>query len=288
LGSDLPEGWENPFVDVAALGGDWQVSAHGTIVQLSNDLTSTTGTLVSPRADGEGPVLLAPAGESVNFLLEIGFHPFDNDGIGFVYDFLDANNYAKVVFSNQASADAGMPQGVNISRKSNGMWSDILVEDRSFIYNTLSPDLQQVRPFGQARPFAVEFVHNNGDYRMLVWDMDDPSQTASFTWNDQLIGSGNRNGLHTWGFTEAHFLYFRTSNLPTAAVGEPSITGVNLQGDQLVLEVSIPGGQPYSVDVNPDLQPGRWTPIATDQTGSKVSINISTLGDQAFFRLRQN
>jgi hypothetical protein len=76
--------------------------------------------------------------------------------------------------------------------------------------------------------------------------------------------------------------------LPAAAVGEPSITGVNIQGDQLVLEVSIPGGQPYSVDVNPDLQSGRWTPIATDQTGSKVSINISTIGDQAFFRLRQN
>ena len=288
LGSDLPEGWENPFADGAVLKGNWQVSAHGSIVQMSDGLTSTTGTLVSPRADGEGPVLLAPAGESSNFLLEIGFHPFDNNGIGFVYDFLDADNYAKVVFSNQASAGAGMPQGVNISRKSNGMWSDILVADRSFIYNTLSPDLQQVRPFGQARPFAVEFVHNNGDYRMLVWDMDDPSQTASFTWNDQLIGSGNRNGLHTWGSTEAHFLYFRTSNFPAAAVGEPSITGVNLQGDQLVLEVSIPGGQPYSVDVNPDLQSGRWTPIATDQTGSKVSINISTLGDQAFFRLRQN
>ena len=255
------------------MAGNWQASAHGAILQLSNALSATTGTLVNPRADGEGAVLLAPQSGSSQYYLELGIHPFDDDGIGFVYDYIDPDHYAKVVFANQATADGGMPRGVNVSRKSAGIWTDLLVQDEGYV-------------FEPGHPFGVQFANNNGEYRMAVFDLDDPDEGAAFAWSDQSATDDNRFGLHTWGFTAAHFLYARVSNFQ--AVSSLEITGASVVGAQLVLDIANPDDGPFDVDVTDDVVGGVWTPIATGQTGAQWSVDIDTLGNPSYFRLRKN
>lgn len=88
MSTEIPKGWENPFAAATdGSAGDWGTTPHG-LLQRFNFFTSTTGTLENPKADGEGPILLAPDQHSINSFLEMGFHPFilDVDSSGSAYD----------------------------------------------------------------------------------------------------------------------------------------------------------------------------------------------------------
>ncbi len=273
LQSELPDGWENPLLGTPS-EGTW-IRSPDSIVQNSNALTSTTGTLGNPKADGEGPILLAPDQMSANYFLEIGFHPFDNDGIGFVYDYIDSDNYARVLFNSQVPAgDGNMPQGVNISRKSGGVWTDMVVQDRSFIY-------------GQGQPFGIDFSNNNGSYQLNVWETDNPDNSASFGWTGQSASAGNRFGLATWGETNAHFTYARASSLPTKATGPLTISGISVGAGQVVLEVDSSGAA-YDVERATDLGARNWEIVATGQTGNQWTGDLPTDSQQAYWRLSRN
>ncbi|MBI4659138.1 MAG: hypothetical protein HY735_09875 [Verrucomicrobia bacterium] len=268
----LPPGWSRPATGTPA--GNWQTSAHGTIMELSNYNTPTTGTINQPKANGESTILLAPAPGVANYFLEIGFHPFDDDGIGFVYDFQDTNNFSRVLFVSEATANTRVPQGVSVSRKSAGVWSDIIAGDNSIVFRNGSP-------------FAVEFANNNGEYRLKAWLTDDPATARTWAWTGPAAGATNRFGLTAWGMSDAHFLYARAYGLPTrgAVGGELRIGRISISGGNLVLDVLNPGGAAYAVESSATLAPGSWNIVARDQTGGQWTTALPAGASPVFYRL---
>lgn len=273
LAAELPAGWTNPNTGTAA--GAWQVTAHGTILQTSNYSTASTGTLTEPKANGEGAILLAPTPSTPNYFLELGFHPYDDDGIGFVYDFVDLDNYSRVLFVSETSGNGRNPQGVNVSRKSGGIWTDILVADNTFVYTNGSP-------------FAVEFANNNGAFRLRAWHIDNPSSGRTWTWNGPAATAQNTFGFTTWGETDAHFLYARASSLPVVGGGTPEvkIDSIRLAAGSLILGVSKPEGRSYTVEQSATLEPGSWTAVAQNQTSDTWTTPLPAGQGQAFWRIR--
>jgi hypothetical protein len=160
LAAELPAGWENPYADTPA-AGTWQMSSHGALIQTANFAPATTGTGANPKADADSSVFVGPPAAARAYYLELGIHPFDNDGIGFVYDFEDTNNFARVLFVSEATADGRVPQGVSVSRKRAGAWTDVLAGDGSFVYTP-------------GRPFEVEFTRGATSSHMTVVDGDLP------------------------------------------------------------------------------------------------------------------
>jgi hypothetical protein len=270
----LPPGWTRPTTGTPA--GNWQVTPHGTLMEISNYSTATTGTLVQPKANGESTILLGPETGVPNYFLEIGFHPFDDDGIGFVYDFQDTNNFSRVLFVNEASANGRVPQGLSVSRKSAGVWSDIIAGDDAFV-------------FRNGAPFTVEFANNNGEYRLSARMVDNPAIVRSWSWTAPAAGATNRFGLTAWGMSDAHFLYARAYGLPTrgGVAGELRIGKVSISGGNLVFDISNPGGAPYSVESSTALAPGSWSILARDQTSAQWSTARPVGVGATFYRLRR-
>lgn len=269
---DLPAGWDR---SEGAPAGTWRRTAHGTILQIDDALTSSTGTAAQPRADGEGPILLAPTAGVANYLLELGFHPFDDDGIGFVYDYHDADNFSRVLFVSEASGPGRNPQGVSISRKSNGLWSDIVAGDPSFIYVNGSP-------------FHVEFANNQGRCRLTAQLVDDPSTTRSWSWNGPAGTAEGRIGLTCWGESDAHFLPVTIYGLqPTEAGGDLRIGQVSIAAGVLMLDVINPDGTPYAVEQSTLLRPDSWTVAADSQTAGQWTTPVNAAPGGTFYRLRR-
>lgn len=272
--NEFPAGWENPYAGGGAgsMEGNWQMSAHGTIMQLANSGTSTTGTADQPKADGEGPILLAPAPGVTNYLLEIGFQPFDDDGIGFVYNYLDTNNFSRVLFRTQMTFAGNVPGGLSISRKTDGVWTDIVAGDAAFLYTP-------------GRPFAIEFANNNGEYHLVARDLDDPAQMAQWHWTDVAATTANRFGLACWAMQDAHFLYARASSLPnTVPVEELEITGIRLEGGNVILDITKPAGSTYDVLRATDIG-GPFVPVATGLSDPQYTESIPA-GNANFYRLQ--
>lgn len=222
--------------------------------------------------------MLAPPAGLENYFLEIGFHPFDNDGIGFVYNFQDTNNYSRVLFVSEPTATGRIPQGLTVSRKTNGTWTDILAGDSAFIYRA-------------GQPFAVEFANNNGSYRLLSRELDNPATVYQWQWRDTSAPGTNRFGLTTWAETDAHFLYARASRIPTTQVvgGELRITSVVATNNTIVLTISNPAAVPYDVQSNTNLfAPATWTRVASNQTFAVWTGPIPAGTPQLYWRLRRS
>jgi hypothetical protein len=278
LTNGFPTGWTNPLAGAGpgTIEGDWQVSAHGTIMQLSNFGPSTTGTEFAPKADTDGPILLAPSPGVENYLLELGFHPFDDDGIGLVYNFFDTNNYSRVLFVSESTGIGRVPQGLTVSRKRNGQWSDLVLGDGTFIYHP-------------GQPFAVEFANNNGACRLRARELDNPALVYEWQWQDDAGRATNRFGLATWGETDAHFLYARAFKIPTqTVVGELQISSVALSGNNIVLGVSKPAAMQYDVQIKTNLMTATWTTVESGQTASQWTGPIPAGISEAYWRLRRN
>ena len=272
LTNQFPAGWTNPYEGVTGLGGVWHMSAHGTIAQQANQGLSTTGTANSPKGDADGPILIAPNPMSANYHLQLGFHPFDDDGIGFVYDYQDTNNFSRVLFCSGPSPDGGLGAGLTISRKSGGVWSDIVAGDASFIYVP-------------GRPFDVTFANNNGDYTLIARDRDNPANTAKWHWNGTPAATGNRFGVAVWSFQDAHFLYARAYSLPTLVPSTPfKITNISISSGNVILDISKPEGSSYHVLRATDVS-GPYTTNAANQAGSQYSEALP-VGDTYFYRLQ--
>ena len=273
LAAQLPAGWENPAADGGT--GSWFVTAHGSILQTSNFGTTTSGTVIQPKADAEGTILLAPSLASSQYALELGCHPFDDDGIGFVYDYQDAANFSRVLFVMEATANGRVPRGVNVSRKVAGAWSDVFVADTSFVYRSGSP-------------FGVTFANNNGDYRLTARQFDDPNVVQTWSWSGPVAGVNNRFGLTCWGETDAHFLYARAFSLPTdVPAGDLKINSIAIDGGSLQLEIVNPGGGAYAVEHTPSLAPGSWTEVASGLTGTEWTTPLPSAAGTGFYRLRR-
>lgn len=273
LHSDFPAGWENPYASVPGLLGDWHVSAHGTIANFNAAFgTPQTGTTEFPRADGEGPILLAPALTNANYLLELGLHPCDDGGMGFVYDFKDTNNFARVMFNSQVPLAGQLLRGINISRKSGGVWSDIVAGDNTFIYTP-------------GRPFETRLANNNGIYTLSAWNNDDQATVYHWQWTDQAATASNRVGFAIWDMPDAHFNYLRASSLATVTLQLPfKITNIALTGGNVVLDISKPTGSSYHVLRATDVT-GPYTTNAANQTGAQFS-EPAPVGSTYFYRLQ--
>jgi hypothetical protein len=275
LAAELPVGWTNPNTGAAA--GTWQVSAHEAIIQTAGYAPLPTGTIFEPKADADAAILLAPAPGVANYFLELGFHPFDDDGIGFVYDFQDTNNYARVMFVSEATGNARIPQGISVSRKSGGTWSDLVAGDPSFIYTA-------------GRPFSIEFANNNGQYRLRAWNLDEPAASRSLHWTGPAASEGNRFGLTAWGQQDAHYTYARAFSLPGSdgGPGELSISAIAISGGNVTLTIDKPEGTSYAVEQSPTLPAASWTSVAENQTGDAWTGPLPQGASHAFWRLRMN
>ncbi len=272
LQSELPAGWENPYPTNHFLYGSWFITAHGTIAQQSNTGTPTSGSTFEPKADGDGPILLAPAPASNNYVLNIGFHPFDDDGIGFVYNFQDTNNYSRVLFRQQTALVGEIPAGLSVSRKSGGVWTDVVAGDTAFLYTP-------------GTPFEVEFAFNNGNCRLSARDSDNPAKTAQWSWADSTATAANRFGLAVWSESDAHFSYAKAYGLPTLAVTAPvAITNITVAGGVVALDISKSTGSLYHV-LRACSVSGPYVTNAASQSATRYTEPQSA-GSTYFYRLQ--
>lgn len=272
--TELPAGWENPYAaePVGGLFGDWNVSGHGTIASFTRAFgTAQSGTPQSPKADGEGPMLLAPALTNLNYVLELGIHPLDDGGMGFVYDYADTDNFARVLFNSQVPLAGQMAQGLNVSRKSSGVWTTIAAGDNAFIYTP-------------GRRFATRFANNNGTYTLSAWNLDAPETVYRWQWTDQPVAN-NRVGVAIWDMPDAHYDYFRVLDLPELAPVVPfEIANISIVGGNVVLDVTKPDGANYHV-LRATSVTGPYTTNAANQSASQYSEPVSA-GNTYYYRLQ--
>jgi hypothetical protein len=250
------------------------------------------------KADAEGALLIGPTIEDKNFLLEFGFvsHTANDyltaiDGLGFVYDYKDENNYARVIVVNtmDMALDGGstLPRGINVSRKIDGNWHDIVIGDRSFSY---------VR----GRPFDVAFTAENGNYHLVIngheplflwnqWrnsyfpatpsEIQKGAKSAELHWSDQEATAGNRYGVTTWGSRLANILKAEQYSLEAkdSKPPEPAVLAVSQGGGKVTITWDGDGQLETSTSVT-----GPWTEIS----GSSPAA-ITPAGNQGFYRVKR-
>jgi hypothetical protein len=270
LADEFPAGWSNPYEGFPVFQGDWRMSAHGTFAQQSNQGADTTGTPSLPKADADGPMLLAPVPPVPNYLLQVGFHPFDNDGIGFIYDFQDTNNYSRVMFRSEMTFTGDIPPGLSVSRKSDGVWTDVVAGDTTFLYIP-------------GRPFEVDFANNNGSYVLLARHVDSPGNVSKWQWTGPVATPGNRFGVAVWASQDAHFTHVRALSLPEFTPIIPlQITKISVAGGSVVLDVSKPDGALYNV-LRAASVTGPYSSVANNQSGAQYTEALP--GATAYYRL---
>lgn len=272
LPGDLPEGWTNPNPNFS---GNWRNSAHGTLVEMSGQGENTSGDNAFPKADADGPVLLTPGSNLSAYALEMAFHPFDPGAIGFVFDYQDSENYGRVLFArNYGPSDGSIPNGVVVSRKSGGLWTDLFIGDDTFV-------------FTEARPFLVSFSRTGSRYVMNVRDFDTLFPIHRWEWEDASAPAvGGRHGFATWKTSNAHFLYADIYGVAHESTdGELKVTAIEKVGETIVLTIENESGAPYMVQRTFDLVDGEWETIDTDQTGNTWSGPIPAGADRVFWRL---
>lgn len=271
---EFPTGWSNPFLGVADLEGNWRVSAHGTIAEISAQGRSTSGTGEQHAADADAPTLLAPSVDLSHYVLDFGLHPFELGAIGFVFDYIDEDNYGRVLFANTIQGfDGSIPSGVVFSRKEAGAWSDLFIGDTAFTYRA-------------GQPFHVSFMRSGSNYVMSLAEVDRPEPVHRWEWDDgSAPATGGRYGFTSWQSGDSHFLFVEAYGAVTQAVDGIAITGIEKAGETIVLSVENPSASPYQVQRTLDLATGEWETVDTEQTGATWSGPIPGGTDRAFWRL---
>lgn len=282
---ELPAGWVNAYAQGHALAGQWRQSAHGSIVQRN----ATAGSDL--QAGGEGPILLIPAPEAENAILEIGMHSFihrqhpsEPRAFGFIFDYIDSENYGRVFFSNVLSGtkvefDATIvqdqhPLGVSVARKVNGVWTDVEINgDGYFVHK-------------DAHPFAVFFSRVGDRYALSIQERDRGETMYRYQWDDASgPAAGGRHGLATWGGANTHFLYANLYGVEVApGVEGLQIVSITKDGDNIVLAINNPGEGPYIVQRTTDLI-GDWETVDTERTESVWTGPIPAGEARVFWRL---
>ena len=195
--------------------------------------------------------------------------PWDDGCMGFAYDFQDADNFARVLLGSQIPTAGQLPRGLTVSRKSGGVWKDIVVGDTSFIYTP-------------GRPLDLRFANNNGAYTLAAWNSDAPGTVYRWQWTDRPSTVGHRFGPAVWNMPDGHFTYLRAAGLPAIPEPELAITQVSVSGGNVVLDVSKPIWARYNVQRSLTVD-GAFVNVATDQTGAQYAEPMP--GGAAFYRL---
>jgi hypothetical protein len=273
LAGELPGGWVNAFEDNVGLQGDWRNSAHATLVQMSAQGGATSGTETAPRADADGPVILGPIVEVPSYILEIGLHPFGTGGVGFVFDYKDSDNYGRVLFARSfGRAEGSIPNGVVVSRKADGLWTDLFIGDQAFVRS-------------QGQPFRVSFSRTADRYVMNVRETDRPEPVHRWEWDDSSGPEGGRYGFATWQSTNAHFLYADVYGVAASSTGDLKVTSIEKVDERIVLTVENESGAPYQVQRTLDLTSGIWETVDEGRTGTIWDGEIPAGAERAFWRL---
>jgi hypothetical protein len=291
----LPKGWADPHKG-KGLAGDWFSSAHGGFFQMKDVHTVSPTSKAILKADADGALFIGPAIDSKSYLLELGFQSQSAndyltaiDGMGFIYDYKDERNYARVIFVNtmDMALDGGstLPRGINVSRKIDGQWHDIITGDRSFSY---------VR----GRPFDVAFTAENGNYHLVIngheplylwnqWrntyfpatpsEIKKGAKSAELHWSDQEVTAGNRYGVTTWGSRLAHILRAEVYSLEAKddTPPEPAILAISQAGNDVTITWDGDGQLETAANVN-----GPWAPVS-----SSSPAKITPAGGQGFYRV---
>ena len=293
----LPKGWTDPFKGKALAGG-WLSSAHGGFFQMNQVFTASATNKDTLKADGEGALFVGPVIDKKDFMLELGFqsHSANDyltaiDGMGFVYDYKDENNFARVLFVNTKAVAIGngssLPRGINVSRKIDGQWHDIIAGDLSFSY---------VR----GRPFDVAFTAENGNYHLVISGHDPlylwnqwrntyfvatPSEikkgpkSAELHWSDQEVTAGNRYGVTTWGSVRAHIMRADVYSLEAKDTQppEPAVLAISHSGGSVTISWDGDGQLETAASVN-----GPWAEISGNSPAA-----ITPGGNHAFYRVKR-
>ncbi len=274
-GDELPANWDNAFAGTG-FEGNWRMSAHGTIAQMSAVGAPTSGTEETPAADADGPVLLAPSiDDASTYVLNMGFHPFRTGASGFVFDYIDEDNFGRVLFSNVLGEVAqSVPSGVVVSRKIDGVWTDLFIGDRTFVYDL-------------AQPFHVTFSRAGENYVMTVQEIDNSEPIYRWDWEDgSAPGTTGRHGFASWQTDNSHFLYSDVFGVLTVPGEGLEVTGIEVGVGTITLQVeNLPSTEPYNVQRTTDLNAGDWQTVDTNQTGSTWTGEVPEGEDRVFWRL---
>jgi hypothetical protein len=152
------------------------------------------------------------------------------------------------------------------------VWTDIVAGDTTFRYTP-------------GTPFEIEFANNNGTYRLLARDLDDPAKVGQWFWTGAPAAAGNRFGVAVWSETDAHFTSVKAFALPTVAPYVPfAITRAVLSGGNVTLDVSKPAGWNYHV-LSASNVAGPYTTNAMNQSAAQYTEPAPAA--PRFYRLQQ-
>ena len=178
-----------------------------------------------------------------------------------------------------------MPRGINVSRKIDGTWHDIITGDRSFSYM-------------RGRPFDVAFTAENGNYHLVingheplyVWnqwrntyfpatpsEIKKGAKSAEMHWSDQEVTAGNRYGVTTWGSKHAHITRAEVYSLEAKdnIPPEPAILAISQADNNDNITWDGEGKLETAISVN-----GPWTPVSSSSPAEIISAN-----GQGFYRV---
>ena len=161
-----------------------------------------------------------------------------------------------------------------MTRRSAGNWTDIIAGDNTFVYTP-------------GQPFRVQFARGANTSRMTVWEVDRPANQATFSWPESApAGQTNRIGFASWGQQDAHFTSTAVSRIgaqaPPAAL---RIASVTRNGTTLQFQIENPANASFDVQGSTTLQPESWTAVASNQSGTSFTTQIT--GERMFYRLVQ-
>ena len=172
----------------------------------------------------------------------------------------------------EVTFDTDIPPGLSVSRKSGGVWTDIVAGDTTFLYTP-------------GRPFELAFANNNGDFTLVATDLDNPANVSKWHWAGPPATANNRYGVTTWASASAHFTHARAYNLPLVVPAVSfKINNIMLSGGNVILDISKPAGSNYHV-LRATSVTGPYTTNAANQSAAQYT-EPAPVGTSHFYRLQ--
>jgi hypothetical protein len=181
-------GWVDPFAPPVR-GGNWRLNLHSPALIDTNNANPPTAGAMTNDGTYQPDVLIqnsfvAPANYDLNATLRTN----DDDLLGLVWNFQDANNYFRVGFRQQpASGNFGGTEGVSVQKIVNGVLTQLI--PNTPVAGAAAIDQAMI---DNRTPFNVKVAVSGTNYEVFF----NGTSVASGTDGDLM--SGRKVGVQSW------------------------------------------------------------------------------------------
>jgi hypothetical protein len=182
------QSWVDPFPAPTRFG-NWRLSLHNpNLIETNNANPPTTGGGTNTGRYEPNVLIhntfLAPA----NYELSATMRTNDDDLLGLVWNFQDANNYFRVGLRQQpASGNFGGTEGVSVQKVAGGVVTQLFP-----VGNVAGPAAIDQAMIDSRTPFDVKVAVNGTNYEVFF------NGTSYTSGTDAALASGRKIGLQSW------------------------------------------------------------------------------------------